>query len=115
MKKLDIIKRHIAPLMAVCLFLLSLRALGISCPILFAFGVPCPACGATRAILSILKLDFCGYLHYHALALPLAACVLLMIHMRLFKNKKWIYLSTFLILTVNLIYFLIRFGTITHL
>lgn len=35
------------------------------------FYVPCPTCGVTRAMLRLLALDWQGYLHYNAMALPL--------------------------------------------
>ena len=35
------------------------------CPIKFIFGLSCPTCGITRAVLHALQLDFSNAFHYH--------------------------------------------------
>ncbi len=40
---------------------------GITCPIKFLTGISCPGCGMTRAIISLLKLDFYKAFYYHPL------------------------------------------------
>jgi hypothetical protein len=42
-----------------------------TCIVRLAVGQPCPACGLTRAGLSLLKLDFAAATHWHPLAVPL--------------------------------------------
>ena len=37
------------------------------CPLDFLFGIPCPLCGMTRALLSVLKGDIAGAFYYHPL------------------------------------------------
>jgi hypothetical protein len=44
-----------------------------TCVVRLAFGVPCPACGLTRATLAALRLDFAASLAFHPLALALIA------------------------------------------
>jgi len=34
-------------------------------PTMWLFGLPCPACGLTRAGLSLVRLDFVGAFHYN--------------------------------------------------
>jgi len=41
--------------------------LSYKCPFLFFLGIPCPGCGMTRALLSLLRLDFAAAFHYHPL------------------------------------------------
>ena len=48
-------------------FYLLLEALGITCPIKYLTGISCPGCGMSRALLSVLRLDFASAFHYHAL------------------------------------------------
>lgn len=50
----------------------------IGCPIHYFTGIPCPGCGMTRAILSLLRLDLGGALYYHPLVFLLPVPVLLL-------------------------------------
>ena len=47
------------------------------CPIRFIFGICCPGCGMSRAVMAVLRLDFEAALHYHPLVfvLPIAVVV----------------------------------------
>ena len=37
----------------------------VSCVFLSFFGIPCPGCGMTRALISVLKLDIIGAIKYN--------------------------------------------------
>lgn len=37
------------------------------CPFLYFFGIPCPGCGMTRALISAARLDFKAAFYYHPL------------------------------------------------
>lgn len=52
---------------AVICFVLAI--LHIGCPIKFTTGISCPGCGMTRAVLSVLQLDFKAAIYYHPLFL----------------------------------------------
>lgn len=41
---------------------------GTVCPLRILFGVPCPGCGMTRAMLSLLRLDFVSAVRLHPLS-----------------------------------------------
>lgn len=47
-------------------FLLSLFFRG-ACPIWLVVGLPCPACGMTRAFSAVMQLDFAGAFRMHPL------------------------------------------------
>lgn len=56
---------------------LFLELTGIGCPIRYVFGVQCPGCGMTRALLCALRLDFASAFAFHpAWFVPPAAAVL---------------------------------------
>ena len=42
-----------------------------TCLVRLAVGIPCPACGLTRAVLAAARLDFAGALRFHPLSLAL--------------------------------------------
>ena len=61
--------------------------LGIPCPIYLLTGISCPGCGMTRALFSLLRLDFYAAFYYHPLIFVciLALPALLFVHI---KNKR---------------------------
>lgn len=69
------------------------------CPIRFIFGICCPGCGMSRAVMSVLRLDFAAALHYHPLVflLPVAVAVYF------FRNRIPKKLMTILYIAATLI------------
>ncbi|MBO5907017.1 MAG: DUF2752 domain-containing protein [Clostridia bacterium] len=108
MKKRSIIKRHIVVLFTICLFIAILNYFRITCPILYFCKIPCPTCGVTRAIFYCLKLDFQGSIYYHPLAIPLIVSTLLMLHLNLFKRKRYIYFFAFITFFLNTVLYIFR-------
>jgi hypothetical protein len=46
-----------------------------TCLLRLALGIPCPACGLTRATLAAMRLDFGAALRWHPLSLALLAAI----------------------------------------
>ncbi len=97
------------------LFLFIYSWLDISCLLRYITGVPCPTCGATRAIFSLTRLDFVGYWFYNPMAFPLVIAFLAVFHYRLLP--KWrkliiVYVSIVLVLTVVLYVYRLMYGLI---
>lgn len=80
--------KHICIFGSLFLVLLLYRVLGITCIYRFLFGIPCPTCGVTRSVLSLLKLDFTASFRYNPMTVPLLVFGFLMIHRRLFPKWK---------------------------
>lgn len=49
---------------------------GIGCVFVYFWGIPCPGCGMTRALLALLRLDFAAAFGYNPLiyAMPYVFC-----------------------------------------
>ena len=61
--------------------LLRVYSMFIGCIFWRLTGVICPGCGATRAIFSLLRLDFGAYVDYNVFALPILVCAIFCIHL----------------------------------
>lgn len=55
------------------------------CPFLYIFGVPCPGCGMTRALLKAVRLDIKSAFYYHPL---FWVVIIVAIYMLLKLTKK---------------------------
>lgn len=87
--------------MRACLLLLVLCL--YRCPMRVLFHVNCPGCGMTRAILCVLKLDFCAAFQYHQLFPLVILTVVYLVYrekMSIGKKKEKIVLGLFLVLFV---------------
>ncbi len=69
-------------------------ALGLPCPIKHLAGISCPGCGMTRALWSLVTLDFSAALYYHPVSFVLPGFLVLLI---LFKVKGMKQASTVLL------------------
>lgn len=77
------------------------------------FRFPCPACGVTRALMSLIKCDFQKYCFYNIMAFPLLLAAILMFIGTKKEKKTFIFISI-TILIINILYYFIRLkaGTI---
>ena len=103
-----ILKQDILCFVVFVLFLLFAR-FGFVCPVLYFFGIPCPACGMTRALASLARLDFAQYFKYNAFALPVLLCVVSELHKGLFKkHKKTVDIAVCAVALLNFGYYITR-------
>ena len=103
------VRKHFLYGIVICLFIFGITVFDIGCPLFYIFRVPCPACGSTRALLSLCLLDIQGYFHYHPLALPMGVAIWLMLHRELFRAKKLLYSFVFSVLGINMLLYVWRF------
>ena len=67
--------------------ILIMMLLHIPCPIKYLTGISCAGCGMTRALLSVLSLDFSAAFYYHPLWILLFPTALLLIVLKAKKKK----------------------------
>lgn len=79
----------------------------MTCIIRALLGFPCPTCGVTRAMVSLLKSDIRNYCYYNIMGVPLCIATALMFVGE--KNKNKFYQKTSIcILIINLLYYIYR-------
>lgn len=105
----SIIKKHIGIFAVIVIYYTVAAFLKTTCLIKYVTGYNCPACGMTRAMLSLLKGDWYGYLSHNAMALPVVLALLIIVHNR-FKRKLrfFVQILCVVILIMNMIYFIFR-------
>ena len=74
---------HSAAALGVAVYVL----LPIKCPVKYFFHFDCPACGMTRAMLSLFRGDIAGYMRFNPMALPFLLVLLFALHRDLFPFK----------------------------
>lgn len=94
------------------LLLLSVMAafyLTHGCPLRFFFGICCPGCGMSRALLSLLRLDFALAIELHPLVLLLPVAVIIYLLRRRIPKKVLTALCIFA-LALMLAVYIVRLG-----
>ncbi|MDD4698904.1 MAG: DUF2752 domain-containing protein [Oscillospiraceae bacterium] len=107
LKKL--LNKH-ALLICIALYATILYIIGIGCPIRAFFGVPCPTCGMTRAIIKLFSLDIFGAFECHLLfPLAIIALIILIYAKKPFlgSKKREKYFWTVIIIAF-LLYYILR-------
>lgn len=82
----------------------------MKCPIQTWIKIPCPTCGTTRAMLSLLKGDIKSYFRYQPFALPLVIAVMIALHMKFITHKKVAKVYIYIVIFSNVIYYLCKFS-----
>ena len=86
--KLDIRNNGIGLLGVVLYFACSLLFFREVCPMLIVTGLPCPACGLTRAGLLLLQGDFAGAFSMHPFIYVWIAFALSFVYNRYIRGRK---------------------------
>ena len=104
------LKIHI-PALIIAVPYIVMFGLGVTCPIRYVSGLPCPACGLTRAVLCLLRLDLAGSFRMYPLAVPVIASIYVIIHKK-FKifDQKRVYIPAYALLIINFTVYLVRLG-----
>lgn len=81
----------------------------LGCPIKQITGIECPACGMTRAVISLCRLDFAAAFNYHPLVFLLPVIILFIVKGgKIFKNRFINYTVMFAIIGAFVINYGIR-------
>ncbi len=89
-KIIDWVKKDIFLIIIFFLYRFLLKLFNTTCPFVAIFGVSCPACGMSRAIMSLFRLDFKGYLTFNFMALPTVFAVYVLTHKEELGGGKWV-------------------------
>lgn len=90
-------------------FYVICRIVNITCLFYEVTKIPCPACGMGRALTSLFKGNVEQYIMYNIMAFPVALVFISELFIKRFGNyKKTVHNCSVLILTINMLYYLIR-------
>ncbi len=106
---------HLLFLSILVLFFYIYSLLDITCMLRYLTGIPCPTCGATRAMFSLFSFDFINYWYFNPLAFPLVLAFLAVFHINLYPKRSklvYIYVGIILILTIFLYIYRLTNGLI---
>ena len=101
-------KAHVVYFSIIIIFIVIINSFDIGCPILYLFDIPCPTCGVSRSLLSLVRLDIKGYFNYQPMGIPLLISVWFMLHIKLFQHTKMIYAFVVLTLVSNTFLYVYR-------
>lgn len=93
---------------AVVVLLLFLLFIGIYCPVQTIIGIPCPGCNMTTSLYYLLHGNIAASLYYHAMLIPTALLVLLVLYCRWKHHKKWIGRLVWLWIGCMVVYYIYR-------
>lgn len=105
MKKYIKVKLVISILLGISILYFILKKFskitGTNCFIRGIFGIPCPSCGISRAIISFLNRDLGMAFKYHPLFwLPLAVLVVSIINKKYFKKLLLVSIIIFIVIYI---------------
>ena len=82
---------NIALLLELAVIAAAVFLFGYRCPFEAVFGIDCPGCGLTRALLAALRLDFAGSFSYHPLLILVIAWIVYLLFFQRTKPlpRKW--------------------------
>ena len=109
--KKNILIRHAVYLFLVALWCFVSYKTDFHCVIYALFGFRCPACGMTRAMLSLITGHFSDYVRYNAMALPVCLAVWFELHSFFFRKKALLHTLCFTALGLNILYYIYRIVT----
>ena len=100
------LKKHKIVLIAIFFVaVIALYALKIPCVFNAFLGIPCPACGMTRAVFALFRFDVIAALEYHSLFWTLPMVFLYFLYDGDVFGRKWIDIS---VMSVIVAMFIVR-------
>ncbi len=111
---ISVIKSNKTVIKILCILLilglyLLLSRYNVPCIFMELFNIPCPGCGMTRALRSLIDLDFYKALQYHPMVYCMSVVILYIImDGRIFKNRLFNNIILFIILIGFAVCYIVR-------
>ena len=102
------IKKHFQFFVGIAVYYVVIYFLKTTCIIKHITGWECLFCGTTRALVSIVLLDYDAYISYQPLALFIVAALILFIHRNLFRKKLLIHIFSGIVYIANVIWYITK-------
>lgn len=100
--------KHLLYILIIVFVVLLYQITDVGCPIRRFFGIPCPTCGMTRSLLSLLKFDIKGSLEYNPMTIFVMMAVWLGLHKKNIKCNNVANIIILIVAIANFITYLFR-------
>lgn len=104
---------HIVAIVLAVLAVNLLLKISSGCLIREITGIPCPACGLTRAAFSLMRFDFAAAWYNNPGIFILPVAVMLTLHLPLFEKRKPIITFILLLLFAFIVIYAVRLAFFT--
>ena len=104
----NIAKRTVLYGIVLGIYVFVLNIFDMHCPFFDVVGIKCPTCGVSRAIISMLKMEFSKSINFHPLAVPLVISVWICLNAEFLKHKKVALSFAGSIILLNFIFYLFK-------
>lgn len=108
---MNIIKKyHVSLILLLIYYILSNQFFGYFCPSQVIFGLPCPACGMSRAFMALLAFDIRKSFYYHPMVFFVVPLLAVYFYYKIKKPEKVkkLFYPALIIILLSFVLFAVR-------